>query len=64
MPYKIYISRAFHTPPIADPEKRRMIRDIIVDNGNEWTHFTHLHSKNIAKYVLLYKRDNREIFHY
>jgi hypothetical protein len=64
MPYKIYISRELIVPPIADPEKRRMVLDIIADNANEWTHFTHVHHKHIAQYVLLYKREHREIFHY
>ncbi len=62
--YKIYISRELRVPPIADAKKRALVLDIIAENANDWTHFTHIHHKHIAEYKLLYKRENREIFLY
>src|SRR5579883_1850728 len=64
MLYKIHVSRSLRVPPVADAAKRRTMLEIIVDNANDWTHFTHIHHKHIVRYDLLFKRGSREIFLY
>lgn len=63
-PCRIYVSRELQVPPIADPEKRRIALEVIADNANDWSHFTHIHGKHIVRYDLLFKRGSREIFLY
>ncbi len=64
MSYHIHIRREIRVAPIADATKRKAVLDAIADNANDWTHFTHVHRRHIARYTLLYKRDGREIFLY
>ncbi len=63
-PFRIQISRELHVPPVSDDAKRKQLLDIIADGANDWTHFTHVHSKTIIRYELLYKQGSREIFLY
>jgi hypothetical protein len=60
----IRIRREIQVEPIADPVKRKAVLDAMADNANDWTHFTHVHSRHIARYSLLYKQGRREIFLY
>lgn len=38
--------------------------ELVVEAGNDWTHFTHLHRKSHLAFQLLYKSGHREIFFY